>query len=241
VKQIKDLRAKDHLTEQILGALSTDEQVSEILQRLKNGETYDSIVDWLGRAPYEGLSPRISQHSTNFGTSDQEMTGTTTFRWSSVTSDSNILDHLFQLYFAWIHPVHTLFSEGHFVDSYKKQSIQFCSPILVNAMCALACHLHTVEDKDSIDFEQLGVSFSDAVRSSIDPEDRTLTTIQAFAVLFLVDCARGRCLRASAYLKIASDAIPSVAFVDIDGFREVLKNTSRGVRALNAYLNPVPF
>lgn len=237
MKQIKELRAKDHLTEQILGALSTEEQVPEILLRLKNGETYDSIVECLGRASYEGLSPRASHHSTNFGTSDHEMTGAS-FRWTSVTSDSSILDHLFQLYFAWVHPVHTLFSEGHFVDSYKRQSLNYCSPTLVNAMCALACHLHTVEEKDTIDFEQLGVRFSDAVRLSIDPNDRNLTTVQAFAVLFLVDCARGRCLRASSYLKVASAAISNVSFLDIDGFPSVVQHTKRGIQDLNVYIVP---
>lgn len=238
MKQIKDLRAKDHLTEQILGALSTDEQVSEILRRLKNGETYDSIVDWLSRGPLEGVSPRLSQNSSTFEASDHEMSGVHVFRWTWVISDSNILDHLFQLYFAWIHPVHTLFSEGHFVDSYKRQSLQYCSPVLVNAMCALACHLHAAEDKDVIDFEQLGVSFSDAVRSSIDPDDKSLTTIQAFAVLFLVDCARGRCLKASVYLKIASAAMSEIAITDVPDFREVVQYTSRGIKNLNAYLNP---
>jgi len=33
----------------ILGALSSSEQVAEILQRLKDGNTYDSIGEWLGR------------------------------------------------------------------------------------------------------------------------------------------------------------------------------------------------
>ena len=94
------------MTEQILQALSTDEQVPEILDRLKNGETYESIVEWLGRAPmddYETLSPRLSQHST-FEASDHEMAGVspTNFRWTSVTSNTAVLDHLFQLYFAWV-------------------------------------------------------------------------------------------------------------------------------------------
>jgi hypothetical protein len=48
VKQIKELKAKYHLSELIPGALSTDEQVPEILQRLKAGEAYRSISEWLG-------------------------------------------------------------------------------------------------------------------------------------------------------------------------------------------------
>lgn len=237
MKQIKDLRAKDHMTEQILQALSTDEKVPEILDRLKIGETYESIVEWLGRAPmedFETLSPRLSQHST-FDPSDHEMSGipSTNFKWTSVTSNTAVLDHLFQLYFAWTHPVHTLFSEGHFVDSYKRQSEKYCSSNLVNAICAMACHLHTTADGDDFDFEQLGTEFSDAVRADIDADDKNITTIQAFAVIFLVDCARGNGLRASSYLRLATSSLSSVDYLQNESFVEVWKHTVRGVRNLN--------
>ena len=65
------------MTEQILQALSTNEKVPEILERLRNGETYDGIVEWLGRSPmadFETLSPRESHHST-YEPSDHEMSG----------------------------------------------------------------------------------------------------------------------------------------------------------------------
>ena len=237
MKQIKELKAKDHLTEQILQALSTDEKVPEILEKLKNGETYDSIVEWLGRTTmedFETLSPRESQYST-YDASDHEMSGvsTSSFRWTPVTSDTAVLDHLFQLYFAWVHPVHTLFSEGHFVDCYKRKSFSFCSSVLVNAICAMACHLHSGAGRDEVDFEQLGGEFSDAVRQTLDADDKSITTVQAFAVMFLVDCARANGLRASSYLKVATSSLSGVAYQEIEGYIEVWKNTVRGVRNLN--------
>ncbi|KAE8442503.1 hypothetical protein EG329_003284 [Mollisiaceae sp. DMI_Dod_QoI] len=236
VKQIKELKAKDHLTEQILQALSTDEKVPEILERLKNGETYESIVECLGRSPIEDLetlSPRESQHST-FEASDHEMSGvSTTTKWTTVTTDTAILDHLFQLYFAWVHPVHTLFDEGHFVDSYKRQLDNYCSSVLVNSICAMSCHLHPATEGDEIDFEQLGIEFNDAVRVDIDPVGKSITMIQAFAVMFLVDCARGNGLRASSYLRVATNNLRGVVRQGAEGFEEVLKNTVQGVRNLN--------
>lgn len=237
VKQIKELRAKDHLTEQILQALSTNEKVPEILDRLRNGDTYEGIVELLGRSPMDDLetwSPRESQHST-FEVSDHEMgdLGSASFRWTTVTSDTAVLDHLFQLYFAWVHPVHTLFSEGHFVDSYKRQLDDYCSSILVNAMCAMACHLHSVADADEVDFEQLGLDFSDAVKSNIDAGDKTITTIQAFAVMFLVDCTRANALRASSYLKTATESLSIAVYAEHEGFPDVWKNTVRGIRNLS--------
>jgi hypothetical protein len=60
VKQIKELKAKNHATEQILQALPNDGKAPETLDRLKNGKTYESIVEWLGRLPmedFETLSP----------------------------------------------------------------------------------------------------------------------------------------------------------------------------------------
>lgn len=225
------------MTEQILQALSTDEKVPEILEKLRNGEPYDSIVEWLGRTPMgeiDTMSPRES-HVSIHDSSDHEMGGTTSTNvtWTSVTFDHTILDHLFQLYFAWVHPVHTLFHEGHFVDSYKRQSAGYCSPVLVNAICAMACHLHTVTDGDDIDFEQLGMDFSDAVGLEIDAEDMSITTIQAFAISFLVDCARSNALRASSYLRIASSSLATVDYQSGEGFAEVWKDTVRGVCSLS--------
>lgn len=244
VKQIKELRAKDHLTEQILQALSTDEKVPEILDRLKNGEAYENIVEWLGRSTiedYDTLSPRGSHHST-FETEDHAMGGApATSRWTVVMSDNSVLDHLFQLYFAWVHPVHTLFSEGHFVDSYKRQSRTYCSSVLVNAICAMACHLHTTAEGDEVDFDQLAGEFSNAARATINPADQSITTTQAFAVLFLVDCARANALRASSYLQIATNSLPDITYQEDDGFTEVLKNTVRGIRNLTIEWSQITF
>ncbi|PBP20368.1 hypothetical protein BUE80_DR008851 [Diplocarpon rosae] len=245
VQQIKDLRAKDHITEQILQALAANEKVPEILERLQNDESYESIVEWLGRAAvgeFETLSPRDS-HQSALEASDYEMTGTGQVAtaaptspaalWTAVTADTAVLNHLFQLYFAWVHPVHTLFSEPRFVESYRLRLDNFCSPGLVNAICAMACHLHTDASKDELDYVQLGGEFSDAVRGSLDPSDDRLTTMQAFAVMYLVDCARGNALRATSYLKTATEALPTVTYQDDEGFAASFTHTVRGVRNLN--------
>lgn len=236
VRQIKALMTKDHLTEQILQALSSDEQVPEIIERLKKGETYDAIVEWLGRSPiaeFETLSPQDSHHSAIEPTDHDMDRDPPAFQWTSVTADTAVLDHLFQLYFAWVHPVHTLFSEGHFVDSYNRQSTTYCSPNLVNSICAMACHLHSVASADEIDFEHLGVEFSDAFRANIDAEDTSVTTIQSFAVMFIVDSSRASSLRASSYLKLATENLSAVSLFEGGGFSEVLACTARGVRNLN--------
>ncbi|EPE31271.1 hypothetical protein GLAREA_12574 [Glarea lozoyensis ATCC 20868] len=243
VKQIKEFKAKDQLTDRILTALSEEnEKVPEIIERLQNREQYESIVEWLGHPHIEDIdstSPRISHNST-FEMSDHEMGGgPLSTRWTSVKCDGSVFDHLFSLYFAWVHPVHTLFDEGRFVDNYNNQSTDYCSESLASAMCALACHLHTATGAagiDEPDFDQLGEEFSDAAIANLDPQDHTITNIQAFAVMFLVDCARGKGLRAASYLREATSALSALKlerFEALEGFNEVWKNTLGGIRNLN--------
>ena len=104
----------------------------------------------------------------------------------------------------------------------------------------MACHLHSVADLDEVDYEQLGGEFSDAVRSSIDPADKSITTVQAFAVMFLIDCTRGKGLRASSYLSAATSSLSSVIIQEVDGFQEVFRNTARGIQNISVLVRSVP-
>lgn len=233
---MKDLKAKGQLTDQILGALTVEEQVVGVVQRLKNDETYDSIVSWLGQnsiSEHDNSSNNDAQPSPIEFFDQEMMTGISSgFQWTRVTGDSSVFDHLFQLYFAWVHPVHTLFSEGHFVHSYKHQSYEFCSPALINAMCAMACHLHTTSAGDAVDFKQLGTRFAEAARASVSTIDKSLTTVQTFAVLFLVESAEGKCLRASSYLNIATKKLSDITVIGHEGFNQVLRDTICGIQRL---------
>ncbi|KAL2073464.1 hypothetical protein VTL71DRAFT_10788 [Oculimacula yallundae] len=125
-------------------------------------------------------------------------------------TDKSILDHLFQLYFAWVHPIHTLFSEARFADSYIRKSEIYCSSVLVDSVYALACCLHTAVDREEGIYKRL-----------------------AFAVMHLVDCAHGKALRAAAYLKVATSNLPRAAYQEVDGFVESWKATFSGIRNLN--------
>jgi hypothetical protein len=227
VKQIKGLEAKDLATRHILRALTAEKNVPEILRRLKHGDSYDNIADWLTVS--EGVdvtSPALSNHSVAYS-SDQDMEGATTtegHHWTNVVGDSSVLDHLFQLYFAWVHPVNTLFSEGHFVNSLRSKNNIYCSSVLVNAICAMACHLNEDADLDE---------------SELDPHDGNLTTVQAFAVMFLVDCARGNSLKASSYLRVATSLLLKVHPIEDESFQRVYRDTARGLFSLNGFVSPL--
>ena len=208
----------------------------EILDMLQNGDSHESIAKFLGQTAtvdLADLSPMTS-HASIVVSDDHEMADVDSQipRWTSVTTDNSVLDHLFQLYFAWVHPVHSLFDEGQFVNSYHKGD-RYCSPILMNALCAMACNFHTKSDDDVLDYRILGEEFIEAVRGIMDPDDFRITTIQAFAVMFLVESARGNGLRATSYLKVAIGSLPRVAAHDRGGARAVWRSTVQGVQNLN--------
>lgn len=239
-EQIKKLKEEDHLAKQILWALSADEEVPEILDRLQNGHAYKSIVEWLDhslRTDSETPPPINSQYSTSED-SDHEMKSPepTHGMWESVTSDSATIDHLLHLYFKFVHPVHRLVNKVRFCESYTRYAKSFCSSILVNAMCAMACHLNLRRDGIEADFEELGLKFSDSVRLEIDALDRSVTAIQSFGVMFLVDLFRSNALRAASYLNTTSNILTRVEILETAGFREVLYDTLRGLHNLNVFV-----
>lgn len=196
MKQIHELRAEDKLNNRILKVLQSDDQ-TYVLYALRNGESLESIMEGLDRALMGQESSPIDSLDFPFGGSDRDEDQKLGYSWTNVVRDSALLDHLFQLYFAWVHPVLTLFSEGHFVESYRGHKHQHCSSLLVNALCALACHYHTPSEDDEVDYNQLGIQFAEAFHASFEPGDKSMTSILATAVMFLVGLARGSGLRAS--------------------------------------------
>ncbi|OBT93674.1 hypothetical protein VE01_08019 [Pseudogymnoascus verrucosus] len=237
MKQIRELRTKNRLSERIFRTLQSSEKAPDILRALSNGESIESIAESLGRPgteEQEGVSP-IGSPSSAVGGSEYELDAQVMsgFSWTTVTHDSATFDHLFQLYFAWVHPVSTLFSEGHFVDAYQHQRQRHCSSPLVNAMCALACHYHTQSEDSELDSDQLGAQFSEAFLAGFEPDDKSITTIQAAAVMFLVELGRGFGLRASSYLRLATESIAELSASSNDELPYVLKKTIQGIRCLN--------
>ena len=242
MKQIRELRTKNQLSERIFRTLQSSEKAPDILRALNNGESIESIAESLGRTgleEQEGLSP-IGSPSSLVGGSEYELDAQVMsgFSWTTVTHDSATFDHLFQLYFAWVHPVSTLFSEGHFVDAYQHQRQRHCSSPLVNAMCALACHYHTQSEDSELDSDQLGAHFAEAFLAGFEPDDKSITTIQAAAVMFLVELGRGFGLRASSYLRLATESIAELLASSNDELSSVLKQTIQGIRCLNVLVPP---
>ncbi|KFY04044.1 hypothetical protein V490_00014 [Pseudogymnoascus sp. VKM F-3557] len=245
MKQIHELRAKNNLNERVIKALQSGDKAPDILRALSSGDSLESIVQSLGSQPVEEqdhVSPEGSPTSIVGGSEHEPRTQIRSgFAWTIVTHESTVLDHLFQLYFAWVHPISTLFSEAHFVQSYKGQNSRHCSSQLVNAMCALACHLHTQSEESELDSDQLGIQFSEAFLTGFDPDDKSITSIQAAAVMFLVELGRGFGLRGSSYLRLATESIAELSASSNEELPCVLKKTVQGIRCLNVEWAQVTF
>lgn len=250
VREIRDLQEKNNWVEHILRAISTDDSGTEVIQRLKNGESYRSVAQSLGRPPFPDipdLSPKSQRQLSDAlmdydkdVASDRDSESGIRYdgEWTSVTSDHAFIDHLFSLYFTWVHPVHMLFSQNHFISSYRNHCNLYCTSSLVNAICAMGCLFLGEKGKysteDGSDPDKLRPRFMEEARSLIKPKHyNTRTMVQTFAVMFLVELGHGQGARATSYIRLAADAMNSLQ--DNNYSTEAMEITKWGIYALNWY------
>lgn len=207
----------------ILDILTNNGHVDDIIRRLRAGEDRESIADWLDRRkelePYITKSERrdniygvVKRVENLFNVSTSPAAPMVSDRqWTSVTKSQALINHFFELYFTWVHPVHMLFSEFEFLECYQHDDESYCSTPLVNAICAMACHLLNspaagVSASDIGDKWKLREAFVEEARVRIDhTSPLPMTSIQAFAILYLAELSFGKARSGAAYLRCAAD------------------------------------
>lgn len=213
--------------DRIISSLKDDGQGPEIINRLKRGDSLQTIADWLGRPIGElsSLSPTSQRSLTNaIEHYHRNVVEAQDPRyWTNVSVDRCLIEHLVRLYFTWVHPVHMFFDEGSFMESFKNSSDIYCSSSLVNVICAMSCFLlHTawMTDEKSLEAEgvrreetQAAVSFlrdqfmAEAKSAMNDADPDKMTSIQTYAIMFLVEVAIGRGLEATAHLRVSIEGL----------------------------------
>jgi hypothetical protein len=117
-------------------------------------------------------------------------------QWTTVTSDRELVEHLLALYFCWEYPVFATLSKNHFMKDFRAGSTNYCSPLLVNALLALACRFSDRPSAraDPDDSATAGAHFfAEALKLFQEEEDqRVLTTIQALGIMSIREGSRGR-------------------------------------------------
>lgn len=219
-EQTHNLSEENSWIVQIILSLRDDRHCVEILHRLKRGESHASIVAWLGRpfAQEEDLSPvselRLSDaieayHRDLVDNKDPRY-------WTSVTTDVTLIEHLLNLYLTWVHPVHMLFDEAYFTSSFQACTDTYCSAALVNAICAMSCHLlHNTWGDDEKAREiivSLRARFLNEAQILLKGVDNNkMTSIQSYAIMFLIELSLGNGLMATSHLRLAIEALTAKA------------------------------
>ncbi|KAG8669279.1 hypothetical protein FPOAC1_008668 [Fusarium poae] len=109
-------------------------------------------------------------------------------RWTSVKASDNTMRELLRFYFLQEYDCFTFFHKDYFLDDMLSGSNTFCSPLLVNAVLAVACQCRnfTSEPAAFWDPRSLGYAFLEEARRLWILEtirDRSLTSLQAALVL----------------------------------------------------------
>jgi hypothetical protein len=115
--------------------------------------------------------------------------------WTTVTDDILFVEKLLELYFTWSHPFFVLFSRECFYKDFRSGRDKYCCSLLVNAICAYACHL-TDDPAGRTDPENFRTAgdhfFAEARRLLFEDETPSLTTVQALCIMSMREPSTGR-------------------------------------------------
>lgn len=201
----------------LIRSLEQDKKGTQILKRLKRGQTLQQTAEWLVRPSraIRDLSPTSGDKADEalIRYHDQLIEDQDPRYWTNVTSDPALIHHLVRLYLVWIHPVHMLFDQTNFMASFKKCEDAYCSAALVNAICAMSCHLYhganLDQDKQHAqeEIDSLRTTFMEEVYSNLKEGDyNKMTVIQTYAILFLVELGCGNGQLATSHLRLATES-----------------------------------
>ncbi|KAL8801734.1 MAG: hypothetical protein Q9182_004273 [Xanthomendoza sp. 2 TL-2023] len=233
----------------ILDTIGRNGHDRDIIKKLRDGESSEEIARWLCRqkpisnhlhivpAHERGLVDIVDAFEHHYRREDglgrDKRSDTLRLRWTEVTASGTLLGHLFDLYFTWVHPIHMLFSEVDFKNSFRDNSDTYCSSALVNAICAMACHLVDASDlDDEVDIDALAAAFMNQARHEVLPQNYALlTSVQALAVMYLADLSSCKARSATGYLRASVEFLTAA---ELDGQSPAAHEISSwGIQTLN--------
>ncbi|KAF4997868.1 hypothetical protein FGRMN_3569 [Fusarium graminum] len=134
--------------------------------------------------------------------------------WTSIIDDDVVLRKLLQIYFLTEYTWFPAFQKDYFLDDMASGGTRYCSPLLVNAILASACHGYskTTNRAKFWNPQTLGYQFLAEARRLWDIEvgNAQLTTIQAAIVISIVYDANGSDKIGNLYLTQAVSAAHSM-------------------------------
>lgn len=115
-------------------------------------------------------------------------------KWTEITTDDALVEHLVSLYFCWEYPTFASLSKEHFLLDYNSGRRRFCSSLLVNVILSMGATLSDFKDVRSIpdDPSTAGDSFFMEAKRLLSQEDiPCVTTIQALNLMALRQARTG--------------------------------------------------
>ena len=222
--------------EMLLQEICKGEYCNEILHRVhRRGENQDEVAAWL----HQNLPPPVTYNTFRFDIQSlrkalaifemdcqarSELQSVETAvpsqePWTNVSQDRRLIVHLLDLYFAYVHPVFMLFDEVSFMRDFNNGGHTHCSKPLLNVICAMACFVYDIElscFETSVLEQQAAIGslrhafVRESIMASQYPAENPLTTVQTFAVMYLVDLCSGKAKLAIGYLKGALTGIYAI-------------------------------
>jgi hypothetical protein len=113
------------------------------------------------------------------------------YRWTTVTEDFEFIEHLLNTYFMWQHAFFQNFPEKLFRGDYEAGKTNYCSRVLVNAICAAGCLLSERPEArgDPYDPTTAGAGFFEEGMILLNRTDRS--SIPTVAGVFLLSHVEG--------------------------------------------------
>lgn len=137
--------------------------------------------------------------------------------WTTVTADRTLVVHLLNMYFTWHYTFFVTLSKSAFYRHFlqgrlpagSRRRVDYCTPLLVNAMLALGCHFTARPGacEDPSDPSTAGDHFFKEAKRLIMEEEEyehpRLATVQALALMSVREAGCGREAKGWAYSGIA--------------------------------------
>ncbi|RDI78713.1 hypothetical protein Vi05172_g11297 [Venturia inaequalis] len=237
---VSSIREKDRWIENVVNLVVNKGHGGEDPELVlkPSGQTYQDLVRALHHPPLDrGVALRhdsgSSLDSVQYGSDvNMDSDDESSFRWTSVTTDESRIHHLMALYFSWVHPVHMLFSERHFMGSYRNKNKIYCTNSLINAICALGCCYEEDEQGNNAASKRMGERFAQQVLCETKNETQ-MTPVSAvtYAILFLVELSSGKGASAYTHLRLAVESLRKISVGNWSA--EAFEITSFGIHTLN--------
>ncbi|KAL8870840.1 MAG: hypothetical protein Q9174_003208 [Haloplaca sp. 1 TL-2023] len=126
--------------------------------------------------------------------------------WTEVTKDQELVVHLMNMYFTWHYTYFTTLSKSLFYRDFllgkppsnTRRKIEYCTPLLVNAMLALGCHFTSWPAARSNPSDSATAGdhfFREAKRLILENDEHEhprLATVQALALMSVREAGCGR-------------------------------------------------